>query len=164
MTARTQDRMPFVPLGDVLTNSRKNSLNVITAACIGFSVPLKRSLLSLPALLRFLVLCLLTAMIDRFPLAWLIISWLKIDTSFCSSGGSFLLWSGDVFLSVVFPCQGCLKISPMFSCSLFTFKVHLLNRSLALLLQFYRSSSALTHALTTCSEWPLRSHRPDSHG
>lgn len=74
LPARPEDRMAFVPLGDVLTNSRKSSFHVLPAACIGFSVPLKRALLLLPALLRFLVLCLLTAMIDLFPLVWLIIN------------------------------------------------------------------------------------------
>lgn len=69
MTASTQDKMPFVLLGDVLTNSRKKGSKVITAICAGPSAPFRSSLLSLPVLLRFLVLCLLTAMIDLFPLA-----------------------------------------------------------------------------------------------
>lgn len=69
MTASTPDKMPFVLLGHVLTNSRKKGSHVITAACAGLPAPFRSSLLSLPVLLRFLVLCLLTAMIDLFPLA-----------------------------------------------------------------------------------------------
>lgn len=144
MTARAQDKMPFVPPGDVLTNPRKSSFNVIASACLGFSAPSPRSLLSLPALLRFLVLCLLTAMIDLFPLAWLIISWLKIDTSFCS---------GVCYGLVMFPspCRTCLKFLPMISCSLSYLYLRYIF-GMKVLIYCYAFPVLPLRALTTCKK------------
>lgn len=72
MPARAVDSMSFVPLGDVLTNSGKNSFHVITTACTGSSVPSQSS--PFATCTAQISGTLLAAMIDLFPSAWLIIS------------------------------------------------------------------------------------------
>lgn len=156
--------MSFVPLGDVLTNSGKNSFHVITTACTGSSVPSQSS--PFATCTAQISGTLLAAMIDLFPSAWLIISWFKIDTSLLSGG--WICCYGLVMFSLEFrecccPSLRLLEELPnvLLSFFLFEFKVHLLNESLALLPCISCSSSAWMPFLKPQAWQPWLGPEPD---